>query len=260
MIKALRLTIPLLLITLASCVHHRELLNLNEGPEFPNLPESTLYTALRIQPDDLLSISIQSSDPVASAPYSLGSSPGITGNNAAANAAPTASNGFLVDPDGNINLPEIGMITVAGLSTFSARDTITSRLKKFLRAPIVNVRLQNFKYTVLGEVASPGAYSIPNERINVLEALGTAGDVGVYGNRSNVLVIREENGKRSFGRLDLHQRDIFNSPYFYLKQNDLIYVEPAKNKTATVSDSANKYLQWAAPILSIITIIITLSQ
>ena len=259
MIKTFLKIVPLL-VMLSSCVHHRELLNLNEGPEFPSLPESTLYTALRIQPDDLLSISIQSSDPVASAPYSLGTSPGITGSNASTTTAPAASNGFLVDPDGNINLPEIGMIKVSGLSTFSARDTITNRLKKFLRAPIVNVRLQNFRYTVLGEVASPGAYSIPNERINVLEALGTAGDVGVYGNRANILVIREENGKRSFGRLDLHQRDIFNSPYFYLKQNDLIYVEPNKNKTSTVSDGANKYLQWGLATVTIISIIISLSK
>lgn len=253
-----KIFIPLLLVLLNSCVHHRELLNLNEGSGFPNLPESTLYTALLIQPDDLLSISIQSSDPIASAPYNLGFASGPTGNTSVANTG--AFNSFLVDPDGNIFLPELGRLKVAGLSTFDTRDTITARLKKFLREPIVNIRLQNFKFTVLGEVGRPGTFSILNERINIFEALGTAGDVGVYGNRMNILVIREENGKRSFGRLDLHQRDIFSSPYFYLRQNDLIYVEPSKHKTASVTDGANKYLQWGLPIVSIISIIISLTK
>ena len=252
--------IPLLFLTLSSCIHHKELLNLNEGAAFPGLPESTLYTALRIQPDDLLSVSIQSSDPVASAPFRLGAAPMLGKNDLTGNTTSDASNGFLVDPAGNIYLPEIGAVKVVGLSTFSARDTITARLKKFLRDPIVNVRLQNFKFTVLGEVQRPGAFTIPNERINILEAIGTAGDIGVYGNRSNVLIIREEDGKRSFGRIDLHQRDIFQSPYFYLRQNDLIYIEPIKNKTASITDGATKALQWVLPIITVISIIVTLTK
>lgn len=252
-------TIPylfLLAFILPACVHHRELVNLNEGPEFPAFADSTRYITLKIQPDDLLSISIQSADPITSAPYSLGSTATSDGKISAVNT-PTE---YLVDPLGKIHLPEIGSVSVVGLSTNVARDTIVGRLKKYLRDPIVNVRLKNFKFTVLGEVSRPGAYSIPNERINVLEALGTAGDIGVYGNRSNILIIREENGKRSFGRLDLHRRDIFASPYFQLRQNDLIYVEPAKMKTASVTDTGNKYLQWALPIVSVISIIISLTK
>lgn len=251
----LRITL-ILTLALPSCVHHRELLNFNEGAPFPTLPDSVMATALRIQRDDLLNISIQSSDPTASAPYNLSAAPSVATGATAANPI----NGFLVDPMGNIYLPEIGAVTVAGLTTFSARDTITTRLRKYLRDPIVNVRLQNFKFTVLGEVSRPGTFSIPNERISILEALGTAGDIGVYGNRMNVLVIREENGQRSFGRLDLHQRNIFTSPYFYLKQNDLIYVEPSKNKTASVTDAGNKYLQWALPIVTVISIIVSLTR
>lgn len=242
---------------MASCVHHKELLNLNEGPFFPNIPDSTRYKALIIQPDDLLSISIQSTDPLTSAPFNLGAAPVLDKNEP---GNPASSNGFLVDPAGRVYLPEIGAVKVGGLTTFGARDTITARLKKFLRDPIVNVRLQNFKFTVLGEVGRPGTYNIPNERFNIFEAIGTAGDVGIYGNRSNVLVIREENGQRSFGRIDLHQRNLFESPYFYLKQNDLIYIEPSKYKTASVADGANKYLQWGLPIITIISIIVTLTK
>ncbi len=251
----------LLYLVMSSCIHHRELLNLNEGPAFPNLPQSTNYQPLLIQTDDLLQITIQSVDPVASAPYNLGVVPAMDRNNASISATSLPpANGFLVDPTGNVYLPEIGAVKVAGLSTFSARDSIILRLKKYLHEPIVHVRLLNFKFTVLGEVGRPGSYSIPNERINILEALGAAGDISVYGNRINVLVIREENGQRSFGRLNLHQRDVFDSPYFYLKQNDLIYVEPTKYKTASVTDRANKYLQWGLPIVSVISIIVSLTK
>ena len=261
MLKTTLRFLLLFALVLPSCVHHRELLNFNEGPDFSTMPDSSLYTALKIQPDDLLNISIQSADAAASAPYSISGSSLSTGAGAAsANSTSSSSNGFLVDPDGNIFLPEIGAVKVAGLSTFIARDTITNRLKKYLRSPIVNVRMQNFKFTVLGEVEHAGSFSIPNERINILEAIGMAGDVGSYGNRANILVVREENGRRSFGRINLHQRDIFKSTYFYLKQNDLIYVEPIPVKTATITDGVSKYIQWITPIISILSIIITLSK
>lgn len=259
MLKTTLRLLLLFVLVLPACVHHRELLNFNEGPEFATMRDSSLYTALKIQPDDLLSISIQSADPAAAAPYSISNTTLSTGT-ASANSTATSSNSFLVDPLGNIYLPEIGAVKVTGLSTFSARDTITNRLKKFLRSPIVNVRLQNFKFTVLGEVGHAGSFTIPNERINILEAIGMAGDINPYGNRTNVLIIREENGQRSFGRIDLHRRDIFSSPYYQLRQNDLIYVESIPTKTATMVDGSTKYLQWALPIVSVISIIISLTK
>lgn len=138
--------------------------------------------------------------------------------------------GYLVDSDGQIEIPLIGKLKVAGLRTTDAADTIRIRLQNFLKEPSVIVRNLNFKVSVLGEVKLPAVYVIPDEKITLPEVLSLAGDLTIYGNRSNVMIIREENGKREYARLDLTSRAVFNSPYYYLHKNDVIYVEPVKAK------------------------------
>ncbi|MHA4741401.1 polysaccharide biosynthesis/export family protein [Dyadobacter sp. MSC1_007] len=138
--------------------------------------------------------------------------------------------GYLVDAQGNIEVPLVGKVKIGGLTTTDAADTLRVRLQNFLKEPSVIVRNLNFKISVLGEVRVPAVYVIPDEKITLPEVLSLAGDLTIYGNRSNVMIIREENGIRQYARLDLTSRDIFNSPYYYLHKNDVIYVEPVKAK------------------------------
>jgi polysaccharide export outer membrane protein len=164
----------------------------------------------------------------------------------------------LVDAAGDIHFAGLGAIRVAGLTTMEARDTLTARLRRYIQDPVVNVRLLNFKFTVLGEVNRAGTQTTEKERLNILEALGMAGDLTIFGNRENILIIREKNGQREYGYVDLHQRDVFASPYFYLQPNDIVYVEPMRTKVAASPDEATKYLQYAFPVISIISLVISL--
>ncbi len=234
----------------SACIQHRQLVNFDTGPVFDSLQLPVQPHLLRIQPDDLLGISVksQTSDPSITAPFRPSNPAGGSDGEGLT---------YLVDGSGLINLPLVGKVPVVGLTTQQVRDTLEEQLGKFLKKPIVNVRLSNFRFTVMGEVNKAGTYTIPYEQVNVLEALGQAGDLTKYGNRDNVLVIRQSNGERTYGHINLHQRDLFQSPYFYLEQNDIIYVEPLKAKVGDTADATTKYLQWALPIVSVITLIVS---
>lgn len=239
------------LLSQTACIQHRQLVNFDRGPVFDSLMLPVQAHVIRIQHDDLLAISVlsQTSDPQVTAPFR---SPNPTGG------AEADAPKYLVDGNGLINMPLVGKIPVVGLSTQEVRDTIASRLSQYLRNPIVNVRLSNFRFSVLGEVNKAGTYSVPYEQVNVLEAIGQAGDLTKYGNRENLLLIRQSNGIRTYARLNLHDRNLFQSPYFYLEQNDIVYVEPLKAKVGDTADATTKYLQWALPVVSVITLIVSL--
>lgn len=143
------------------------------------------------------------------------------------------ANTYLVDAAGNIEMPLIGSIKVGGKTTQIAKTEIKDKLEKYLSGPTVNMRIRNFKVTVLGEVLNPGVYTIPNEKITLVEALGLAGDMTIFAKRINVLVIREETGQRKFVKLDLTSKAFFESEYYYLHSNDVLYVEPGKGKFAS---------------------------
>ncbi len=241
----------LLLISQSACIHHRELINFDIGPSFDSLVMPTQNHALRIQHDDMLAVTVQSqvADPKITAPFAGTSTEGGV-------AAVTPR--YLVDINGQINMPLVGQVNVAGLTTQEARDTIAFHLSRFLKSPIINVRIANFRFSVLGEVNAAGTYAVDYERVTILEALGLAKDLTKYGNRENILVIRQTNGERRYGRIDLHRRDVFQSPYFYLEQGDIIYVEPLKAKVGDTADGTTKYLQWALPIVSVVGLVVTL--
>ena len=135
---------------------------------------------------------------------------------------------YLVDSNGDITFPVIGKVHVSGLTKAQITGLIDEKLKPYLKNPTITVRLENFQVSVLGEVARPGKYSTQNDRITIFEALSMAGDITIYGKKRNVLVTRELNGKIEFARLDLTSPEIFNSDYYFLKQNDVIYVEPSR--------------------------------
>ncbi len=220
---------------------------------------------VKIQSDDVLGISVNSVNPQASAifnmvnntsqltpaPYNSGTIPSTGSTNYS-----EVINGYLVNKQGFINFPVLGNLKVVGLTTSQVKDTLLTRLTKYLETPIINVRLLNYKVTVLGEVSHPAVYSISSERISVIDAIGMAGDLTIYGKRENVLLIREEDGKRTFIRLDLNSSNLFQSPYYYLKQNDIVYVEPSKAKVQTLQGNTFRTVALVTSVVSVFVLIL----
>jgi polysaccharide export outer membrane protein len=159
--------------------------------------------------------------------------------------------GYMIDSEGAISLPMVGKIMVSGLNTKQAGDLIVEKLEKYLVNPVVNVRMLNYSVSVMGEVEKPSVYTIPNERITLPELISLAGDLTIYARRDNILVIREIDGQREFGRVNLTKRDLFNSPYYYLQPNDVVYVEPGKGKKTT----SERSVQLAPTIISGISLL-----
>lgn len=194
----------------------------------------------KIQPNDLLSITVSSLNPESNALFNAGvlqqtgsMMGGMMGAAAAAGSSSgnASAEGYLVDKDGTINFPVLGTIKLGGLSKAEATAKMTSEISKDVKKPIVNIRFLNFKVTVLGEVNRPSTFTVPTEKINILEALSLAGDITVYGKKENVLLIREKDGIRSTVRINMNKKAVLSSPYFYLQQNDIIYIEPDKAKS-----------------------------
>ncbi len=244
----LSITQLIFIIVLSSCASKSKLVYFNKTQTINSKDSSISYTPI-LKPDDLLGINISSIDMEAAKPFNLPVvSYSIDGR---ATGTPTMQ-GYLINSQGYIDFPVIGKIKLAGLSRVEATDLLKEKLKDYLSNPIVNIRIINFKITVIGDVRSPGTYTIPNERITVLEALGLAGDLNITGIRSNILVIREKDGKKTSTRLDLTSGDIVNSPVYYLNQNDVIYVEPNKTKVNSSRNSATTSI-----VISAVSLLIT---
>ena len=208
-----------------------------------------------IKKSDVLSVQVSSLNAEAST-YFNPASVAETSPQLATNSTLTRTSGYLVDANGNIELPLVGQVSVAGLTNAAAADLIKTKLKVYLKEPTVTVRNLNFRISVLGEVARPSLFTIPNEQVTLPEALGLAGDLTIYGRRDNVLVIREEGGKRIFARVNLTQRNAFKSPFYSLHPNDVVYVEPGKARATTV-DRVFLLTPIVTGILSLIAIIAT---
>jgi len=167
--------------------------------------------------------------------------------------------GYLVEADGKIKLPYVGEVKAEGLTRRQLENFLTEAFKEYTKDPVVNVRFLNYSVSVLGEVAKPGRYPMQTERMTILDAIGMAGDLTDMAKRDNILVIREENGKRSFKRLNMLSKDIFSSPYFYLKTNDIVYIEPVKTRFITRT-GVPQYIGIAAVGVSLLITIINVSR
>lgn len=181
-----------------------------------------------VQPQDMISIVVSCREPALAAMFNLTNVSYQAGSQASLNSGYQRLMGYTVDTDGNIDFPIVGKIYVAGLNRWGVAQKVKNELidRNLLKDPVVTVEFMNFKVSVIGEVARPGTFSITNDRINLFEALSLAGDLTIYGRRNNVQVTRETDGKRHVYVLDLRSSDIFNSPAYYLQQNDIVYVEP----------------------------------
>ncbi|GAB4050347.1 polysaccharide biosynthesis/export family protein [Spirosoma litoris] len=247
--------IALWLASLAGCTSARKLIyfqGATSSDDTVAIPEPFVPT---IRKGDVLSVQVSSLNAEASTYFNPSSvaetTPSVTPANPLVRTA-----GYLVDTDGAIKLPLIGLVTVVDLTNAKAGQLISGKLKAYLKEPTVTVRNLNFRISVLGEVTRPSLFTIPNEQVTLPEALGLAGDLTIYGRRDNVLIVREEGGKRIFARLDLTRRDAFKSPYYTLHSNDVVYVEPGKVRVTSV-DKVYILTPIVTGILSLIAIIAT---
>ena len=205
--------------------------------------------------DDLLGINVSGIDQETVKPFNLPVIAGGSGNSSGYVTGTPSLLGYLIDADGNIDFPVVGKIKLLGLSRMEATELIKDKLKAYLNNPIVNIRILNYKITVLGDVRNPGTFNIPNERITLPEALGIAGDLNITGKRKNILVIRDVDGKKTETRVDLTSNELFSSPVFYLTQNDIVYIEPNRAKlNSSVVNASNVGI-----VISVISLITTIA-
>lgn len=241
------------IFALASCSSYRKVPYIQNHEYANSLNElSKLYDA-KIMPKDILTITVNTSDPSASAHFNLGRSVSIDNNN------PTTQGSleqYLVDNEGTIDFPILGRLSVVGLTKNECEDMIKDRLKEYLReTPVVMVRMPNFKITVLGEVGHPGQFTITNEKVNILEALALAGDMTVYGVRDNVKLVREDQkGKKHIYTLDLTDATIIYNPLYQLQQNDIVYVSPNKLKAKASAIDSSKFSIISTILYSVVSL------
>lgn len=216
------------------------------------------FTSPVVHVDDIMNIVIQTLDPVANQVLNQGNLPVLSGAaSGPSGVTQSAVAGYLVDKDGSIRMPYIGNISVQGLTTAQVRDTIVQKISIYFKDPVVNVRFANFKVTVLGEVKNPATFVIPNEKPTIIDALGLAGDITIYGKRENVLLIRDVEGKKEIARLNLDSSKSISSPYFYLRPNDVLYVEPTASRVESTDAYRTRYIAIASAVISVIAIIIS---
>ena len=221
-----------------------------------------------VQPKDMISIVVTSRTPELSAMFNLANVSYQAGAETSTTCGQYRLMGYTVDNDVDIDFPTLGKLHVAGLNRWGVAQMIKDELRsrELLRDAVVTVEFMNFKISVIGEVSRPGTYTISGDKINLLEALSLAGDMTIFGRRDNIQVTREENGKRHIYVLDIRNTDFYNSPAYYLKQNDVIYVEPNKVRAGQSTINENSFRSvsfWASlstSVLTIVNIIVTLAN
>lgn len=250
------LSFIVLICSMPSCTTYK---NIPYFTDFPDTAKKTSVTTASfssptIKPDDLLSITIETVD--ADITRLLNSANTVAQTS---NLPPSANQqtipGYLVDKNGEVELPFVGKIKLTGYTTVQARDTVAAAISQYIKNPIVNIKFANFKVTVLGEVARPSTYIMPTEKVTVFDALGQAGDLTIYGRREDVLVIRDTlNNQKNMVHLNLNSKSIMSSPYFYLQPNDVVYVEPNKSKAASTDAARNRMITITASVVSLLIV------
>ncbi|AUC22227.1 sugar transporter [Polaribacter sejongensis] len=239
----------LLVIVMSSCVSNKDIAYF----QFDEINQSEVNNNFEtiFKPDDLLQITISSDNIEATLPFNL---PAVTFGTAGTATGTPKQQTYLIDSRGEIDFPILGKLKLGGLSREAALDLFKQKLSPdYVASPTINISIANFKVTVYGDVKKPGTYTIPNERVSILDAIGLAGDLNISGKRDNVLVIREENNKKVKYRVNLLSNKTLSSPVFYLQQNDVVYVEHNKARIQSASSNSNSTL-----IISVTSLIITL--
>ncbi|MDP9048883.1 MAG: polysaccharide export protein [Bacteroidota bacterium] len=246
-----------LIVILSSCQAYKDV------PYYQNLDRSrtfeeaiTNYSPLKIQPGDIIGINVSTTTPDGAAMFSSSLNRPMGNNSETLTTNPVY--GYHVDPNGIIQLPYIGEMKVLGLTTDELAKQLSAGLATYLTKPIVNVRIINFKISVMGDVLRPDVYTVANQHININEALSMAGDLNITAKRKNVLLIREQEGKRQYFTIDLTRKDLFNSQYYYLKNNDILYIEPDRTKYDTVDRSYRTSTLAISAVSALTSIVVSL--
>ena len=236
-------------IMLTSCMSTKKVTYFQNLDNVDLSKTTGLYDA-KIMPKDILSITVHTLTPEASEAFNL--------KGAAAS--------YLVDNEGKIDFPVVGTLNLGGMTTKEAEALIKSKIVSYMSAsenPIVQVRMSNYKYAMLGGIRAPGVYTAPNEKISIVEAIARAGDLDLYGQRDKIFLIREnEHGEREYHQLNINDAEIFNSPYYYLQQNDIVYVEPKKvqARNSFFASSTSMWLSLFGMLTSVSTFILALTK
>ena len=230
-----------------------------ESIYFKNISDSLLQKqAMEYEPilqkGDILSIVVITPNENSS---KLFNRPNASQGSLGEGSAQNTGGGYLVDEKGNISIPFLGNVKAAGLSRMQLTETLTSNLRKYIDSAAVTVRLLNYRITILGEVARPGTFTIPSERVTILDAIGLAGDLTVYGKRNNIRIIRQTDNGRQTGTIDINKGDIFGSPFYYLRQNDIVYVEMNDRKIASTDQATLRGLGVALGIISALGVVVS---
>ncbi len=217
---------------------------------------------IKIQPDDLLMIIVSAEDPETAIPFNLSTLSIPSAYSLNPSKGQETMQSYLVSADGYIDFPVLGKLKVAGLTRSEIMQLFQDKISKYIKNPIINLRILNFKVSVQGEVTLPGTYTIASDRITLIEALTLAKDLTIYGRRDNVLIIREIDGVKSYNRVDITKADFINSPFYYLAQNDVVYVEPNKVRIngAAVGANTGVIISITSLFITLITLIVTTSK
>ena len=249
--------IIVLIISFSSCVSRKEIVYFQGLEQARQQVSNNESKSLTIKANDLLTISVSAAEQEAAIPFNLP----VTGSGNVLDATSISGQPklqtYLVDQEGFIEFPVLGMLNIEGMTRDKLAKLLKEKVSKYVQDPIVTVRIVNFQISVLGEVARPGTFDISDEYISLPQALGLAGDMSIYGRRDNVLVMREENDRTVHAYLDLTDAEIINSPYYYIKQNDVIYVEPngAQRQASSYNRNSSIYISIASIIVSVIVLI-----
>lgn len=243
----------LLLFIISSCVSRKEMVYFQDIEQLRKSENRRTGNNLEIRPDDLLTIRVSAPEQEAAIPFNLTKT--IQSSNAIRGDAEPET--YMVSNQGTIEFPVLGTIEVKGLTTFEVADKIQKMITDYVRNPIVNVRILNFQISVLGEVAKPGTFDIEDDQISLSKALSLAGDLTIFGKRENILVMGETEGEKTYAYLDLTKANVVNSPYYYLRQDDVIYVEPrvTRRQSAGFTGLASTYLSIVSVLASLIILI-----
>lgn len=239
---------------IASCSSYKDIVYFQNIDDVELKPLTTEFEAV-IKKDDRLTIIVSGPDKTVTAPYNLTLAEMSASGNINSNPE-TSTLTYLVDSEGYITFPIIGKIHVEGMTRNQLVDYLTAEIGKDVKDPIVYVSFRNYKVTVLGEVRSPGTFTIESEKINILQALGRAGDLSITAQRDGILLIREEDGVQTHHTIDLKDSHLLDSPYFYLQQNDVVVVPPSPTRVATATAPTNI---WSVALSSVTTLVALLS-
>ena len=250
------IVISALALLVAACSSPKKVLYFQNIDEVKLSELTKAYQAV-IKKDDILSIIVTGPDKSVVAPYNYTLND-ISNSYSSSVNPENVTLGYLVDSKGNIQFPIIGTIHVEGMTRNQLADFLTYEIGKDVKDPLVYVAFRNYKITVLGEVKNPGTYSMKSEKVNVLQAISEAGDLNLTAKRDNCLLLREENGRIAHYTFDLRDAHLLDSPYFFLQQNDVIYIPPSTGRVASATNSVGVWTSFVSSVTSTLAVVTTL--